>query len=40
MLGSIAGIVVAIAAVLHFAQIYVGDIGITLHDGIQTGVGG
>jgi hypothetical protein len=31
-----AGIIVAIAAVLHFAQLHVGDIGITLHDGIRT----
>ncbi len=31
-----AGIVVAIAAALHYAQLHVGDIGITLHDGIRT----
>jgi hypothetical protein len=35
-LAGMAGIVVAIAAVLHFAQLYVGDIGITLHDGTGT----
>ena len=29
-----AGIVVAIAAVLHYTQLHVGDIGITLHDGM------
>jgi hypothetical protein len=35
-LGGMAGIVVAIAATLHYAQIHVGDIGITLHDGTRT----
>jgi hypothetical protein len=34
-LGGMAGIVVAIAAVLHYAQLHVGDIGITLHDGAR-----
>jgi len=35
-LAAMAGIVIAIAAVLHFAQVHVGEIGITLHDGVRT----
>lgn len=38
-LAGMAGIVVAIAAVLHFAQFYVGDIGITLHEEVKSETG-